>query len=369
MSLTGTPGRSYDCGPQIAVNAIEGETYRIAVVGGSGSRFELFVGTQAAVVTPTGRPPFFSYWGFAGQADKLKLRLTGSGRKRAFLVRARGVTVANGCDAGSAAEPLRCPVPGKAMVGFEIDLGDGNDTADVRVPGRGRSSQRYATPRNVLGGDGNDTLAGSAGFNSASGWSNGLALIGGPGADRLTGRAGSDGIYGGAGPDRIVAGAGSDSIYGGPGNDRVRTLDDATDHIFCADGRDHARLDGIDLPRECELRRLNSPARAVPTGARLTNNDAQGYEHLEIGIACPIDVKPGCRTTIAVAGTRGRTLTRHLRLASGRFGVVRMFKLSVLGPLVRRGARVTVSTQPRGHATLQFTRRLPVFDDRYYGEG
>ena len=365
--------RSFGCGSDsgapIAVNAIEGETYRIAVVGSS-EWFQLSVGTQVAVVTPTGRPPFFSYWAFAGQADKLKLRLTGSGGNRTLLVEARGVTVANGCETAPAAGRLRCPVPGKAMFGFEIDLGDGNDTADVRLPGRGRPSQQFATPRKVRGGDGNDTLAGSAGFyRVANGWSGGLALLGGSGTDRLTGGAGQDWIYGGAGPDRIVAGAGSDRIDGGPGNERVKTLDDATDRIFCAAGRDRARLDGIDLPRGCERRKLRSPARAVPTGAILANDDGEDYDHLKIGIACPIDAKGGCRTTIAIAGTRGRSIIRRLRLAPGHFGLVRTYRLGVLGPLRHRGARVTVSTRPRGRATLKLSRRLPVSDNRYYGEG
>jgi hypothetical protein len=164
-------------------------------------------------------------------------------------------------------------------------------------------------------------------------------------------------------------GAGSDRIDGGPGNDRANTVDDASDQIFCAAGRDRARLDGIDLPRGCEGRRLRSPARAVPTGALLSNGDGEDDDHLLIEIACPIDVKGGCRTTVAMAGTRGRTITRRVRLAPGRAAMVTVYRLGVLGPLLHRRVRVTASTQARGSAKLKSTRRLPVSDDRYYGEG
>jgi RTX calcium-binding nonapeptide repeat (4 copies) len=361
-----------DYGARIVVNAIEGEVYRIAVVGTS-EWFRLSVGSQAEVATRAGKP-FFSYTAFPGRTDRLELRLAGSGARRALLVEARGVTAANGCQADAAAGHLRCPVPGKAPVGLDVDLGGGNDTADLRRLGRVRPSNENV-PRQVRGGDGDDVLAGS-----------GLTLDGGPGADRLTGGPGGEGIYGGPGPDRIVAGAGGDNVDGGQGNDwivagsdsdviyagrgddRVRTLDDASDIIFCAAGRDRARLDGIDVPRGCERRNLSSPARAVSIGAILSNDDGEDEDHLEIGIACPIDVKGGCRTRVAVAGTRSRIITRRLRLPAGRFAVVSVYRLGAVH-WSHGSVRVTVSTQRRGRATLKFTQRLPVSDERYYGEG
>ena len=280
------------------------------------------------------------------------------------------MTVANGCQGDLAPKTLRCPVPGKATVALDIDLGDGNDKADVRLIGPATGSPDEQLHRHVLGGAGNDTLVGSAGSHSAaSGWRGGLALLGGPGADTLGGREGHDQIFGGPGPDQIEPRAGSDSITGGPGNDQIQTTDGATDSIHCEAGRDRTRIDGVDLPtRSCERRDLNSHARAVATTASIDNNGGEDADHFEITIACPIDATRGCRTRITATLPRGSTFTRRLRLRAGRFGDAETYRYGADDRLLRHGTRVTVITRRPGRAKLNFTRRLPVYDSRYEGE-
>ena len=353
-------------GAAVLLNAVEGEVYRIAVT--NPASFQLLVGNQLAVAG--GDQPFLVYTAFPGQRDTVNLRLSGSGPQRALLVKAGGLAVANGCQADLAPGMLRCPVPGKPVVAFDIDLGDHDDTADVRLLGPAVPSQDGQLHRHVLGGAGNDTLVGSAGsYSPANGWSGGLALLGGAGADTLGGREGDDQIFGGPGPDQIEPGAGSDRIDAGPGDDRVRTLDGATDSIGCQAGRDRTRIDGVDLPApKCERRNLRTPARAVATLAAIDNDGGDDADHLEITIACPIDAKRGCRATITAAVPRGITFTRRLRLRAGRFGNVETYRFGADDRLFRYGTRVTVSTRRPGRAKLNFTRHLPVYNYRYEGE-
>lgn len=352
-------------GASVTFRAAQGEVYRIAVTS-PGSSFQVLLGNQVAVLA--GRAPALLYTAFAGQVDGVKLRLTGSGAQRALLLEADGVTAANGCEADVAAGLLRCPIPGKAAVAVDIDLGDGNDAADVRLLGRVRPSPEGGPLRRVLGGEGNDTLAGSAGsYSLGHAWTGGLELVGGPGADRLTGGLGEERLSGGPGPDMLDPGKGSDSADGGPGDDRVRARDGASDSIRCQAGRDRARIDGIDLPQRCERRKLTGPARAVATSALADNDDGESDEHLEIYIACPPDARRGCRSRVTPVVPGERSISRRLSLAPGRSDVVTFYRFNE-DRLVRRGLRVTVSTQRRGR-TLKSTARLPVGDNRYYGEG
>jgi hypothetical protein len=351
-------------GVSVRLNAAAGEIYRIAVT--APGDFQLLVGTQLASLA--GTRPALLYTAFPGQNDNLKLRLTGVGPERALLVEAEGVGVANGCQADVLPGRLRCPVPGRTAIALDADLGGGNDSADVQLLAPGRQPDEEPVVRRVLGGDGNDTLAGSAGaYGFDTGWVGRLSLIGGRGNDSILGGRGSDSVRGGPGADRIDPGGGTDAARGGSGADRLRSVDGSTDRIGCDAGRDHARLDGIDLPaQECERRRLASPPRAVPVSAVYSNDTGDDDDHLVISIGCPLDVERGCATKIRVAVKPDRTITRRLRLRPGRSGIVQTYTFSER--FLRRGVRVTATTRRRRGATLKFTRRLPVFDDRYYGE-
>lgn len=331
-------------GARATLSAVAGELYRIAVTGPN--RFELLIGTQVALVA--GR---FLYTAFPGQTDDLKLRLTGAGSERALLVEADGVGAASGCDSHASASQLRCPIPRR---GLDAELGDGNDTADVRLP---------PTPGlgsiEVSGGDGDDTLVGRR--------SAGRSLDGGRGDDRIAGGSGPDRITGGPGADRIDPGAGEDIVDGGGGADQIHAADRASENVYCGSGRDHVRIDGVDLPRGCEHRRLSSPARAVPTSVVLSNDDGDDDDHLELSIACPVDVRGGCATRVVVAVGSHRTITRHVRLRAGRSGMVETYAFP--NRVLSRGVRVTAITRRRHGGALKFTRRLGVSDVRYCGEG
>jgi hypothetical protein len=350
-------------GASASFNATAGEPYRIAVAGPG--TFEVLIGTQLAVLT--GRAPAVLYTAFPGQTDNLTLQLNGAGPDRALLVKAAGMPAANGCDAGGSGAQLRCPIPGRAEFALDVHLGDGNDTADVDLLGSVRPSNEDSLVRRVLGGGGNDTLTGSAGaYSLTHGWTGGVALVGETGADRLVGGSGYDRIMGGPGADRLDPGAGRDSVNGGPGPDRVRTVDGASDTIRCDAGRDHARLDGLDFPRGCERRQLSSPARAVPTWAALSNDGGEDDDHLDISVACPLDARRGCATKIVAALEFDRAITRRVRLRRGRSSVITTYTFNET--ILRRGLRVTAITHRRHGPALRVTQRLPVFDDRDYGE-
>ncbi|MGW3572426.1 calcium-binding protein [Streptomyces sp. NPDC000941] len=122
---------------------------------------------------------------------------------------------------------------------YDVNLGDGNDTATVDA-----GSDAYSS---IYGGPGDDVLKGSARD----------VLHGGDGADRLDGGGGVWGMgpYGDAGDDTITncsmdcyGGPGNDSMsggvadtennmYGEDGNDVIHGLSDA-DHIYGGRGND-----------------------------------------------------------------------------------------------------------------------------------
>lgn len=86
---------------------------------------------------------------------------------------------------------------------------------DLQIPSRNSgmaAGDMLEGIENLVGGTGNDMLAGDSGANR---------LDGGRGADRLVGRAGDDHLLGGHGRDRLEGGTGTDRIDGGHGRDRV----------------------------------------------------------------------------------------------------------------------------------------------------
>ncbi len=82
----------------------------------------------------------------------------------------------------------------------------GNDTLLVD------DSNGPMPPANLLGGEGDDTLTGSA---------NADELDGGPGNDILLGRDGNDHLFGGPGNDTLTGGRGVDEHFGGEGDDQI----------------------------------------------------------------------------------------------------------------------------------------------------
>jgi Ca2+-binding RTX toxin-like protein len=73
----------------------------------------------------------------------------------------------------------------------------------------------------LLGGDGSDSLYGSAQPDHIDGGAGNDVLVGGNGHDRIYGGLGRDRIYGNAGNDTVDAGTGHDRVYGGDGDDLI----------------------------------------------------------------------------------------------------------------------------------------------------
>ncbi|WP_300014305.1 serine hydrolase [uncultured Roseobacter sp.] len=132
--------------------------------------------------------------------------------------------------------------------GSVLWIGDGGrDRFDVL-----RSARDAAYADNQLvGGGGNDRLAGGFGDDRMGGGAghdrmNGRAgddlLEGGAGCDRLIGAAGDDTLDGGDGRDILIGGTGEDVLQGGAGNDRLFGGRGADSFVFEAgDGRDAIR--------------------------------------------------------------------------------------------------------------------------------
>ena len=173
-----------------------------------------------------------------------------------------------------------------AEIGGETGESDGLTGFEVLVGGRGDDLLAGAGgPETIDGGEGDDEIRGRPGDDT---------LFGGEGADRLTGQTGDDRLYGDPPqgddyytpiirlrPDRLVGGRGDDLLndtggrntyLGGPGADvlegganadrmdagsgpdRVFARGGGRDRVRCGAGRDRARTDRRDTRRSCERR-------------------------------------------------------------------------------------------------------------------
>ncbi|CAH1208159.1 hypothetical protein PAECIP111893_02849 [Paenibacillus plantiphilus] len=95
----------------------------------------------------------------------------------------------------------------------------------------------YRQAMNLVGTEGNDTLAGNSGDDILSGLSGDDTLHGNDGHDQLSGAAGNDALYGGNGNDLLDGGNGNDYLDGGVGNDTLLGgLGD--DGLYGSDGDD-----------------------------------------------------------------------------------------------------------------------------------
>jgi Ca2+-binding RTX toxin-like protein len=133
-----------------------------------------------------------------------------------------------------------------------VEGGDGGDTligtaGPNRLTGEGGKDE-------LRGAGGNDRLVGDGGggvFVGGGGQDD--TMVGGPGDDVLEGERGDDRMFGRSGDDRFLAGRGRDDVFGGPGSDRVRAQDGRVDRIRCGAGTDFIRVDAmIDLLSGCE---------------------------------------------------------------------------------------------------------------------
>ncbi len=114
-----------------------------------------------------------------------------------------------------------------APVGIVFDLGDGNDRFNAN------NAKPQRVPLQVLGGNDNDTLIGTAGADY---------LFGGDGNDSITANDGDDTVKGDVGNDTIIGGKGNDNIQGQSGLDSI-TGDDGNDTL--SGGEDNDVLNGF----------------------------------------------------------------------------------------------------------------------------
>ena len=98
---------------------------------------------------------------------------------------------------------------------------NGANAADVHVSTilGGSSIGSVANVENVVGGNGNDTIAGDGNRNLISGGNGNDTLSGGGGDDQLLGSTGNDTLHGDAGNDELDGGSGDDILDGGAGAD------------------------------------------------------------------------------------------------------------------------------------------------------
>ena len=89
--------------------------------------------------------------------------------------------------------------------------------------------------KNLIGGDGADTLDGGAQDDTVSGGSGSDRLRGGTHNDSLSGGAGNDVLYGDHGADTLNGGAGTDTCVGGGGLGRAEenTFSNCASEICC----------------------------------------------------------------------------------------------------------------------------------------
>jgi serralysin len=92
-----------------------------------------------------------------------------------------------------------------------VGLGDGDDSAEVRIP----------VMAAIMAGPGNDQISGGAFDDTLSGGPGNDVMSGGAGGDTLYGGDGIDVMHGGLGDDNLQSGGGPDKVHGDDGNDTI----------------------------------------------------------------------------------------------------------------------------------------------------
>jgi Ca2+-binding RTX toxin-like protein len=139
---------------------------------------------------------------------------------------------------------------------------------------------------NVLGGAGNDTIAGDADANS---------LDGGAGNDTLNGAGNADTLNGGEGDDTLNGGDGNDTVNGGEGDDTINyTFGDGADTVDGGAGFDTLNILGTAAA---------DTLRVIFDGTALTtveNGTVTGVESVTADLLAGVDTLNYAGTTAAV---------------------------------------------------------------------
>ena len=147
-------------------------------------------------------------------------------------------------------------------------------------------------PSNLFGGEGDDTLTGSA---------NADELDGGPGNDTLFGRDGNDHLFGGPGNDTLIGGRGVDEHFGGEGDDQiVWNPDDGSDVIEGEGGEDTLLFNGSNADELVDLAANGQRLRFFRNMGDITM-DCDGVERVifrALGGADQVTVNDLCGTQV-----------------------------------------------------------------------
>jgi hypothetical protein len=128
---------------------------------------------------------------------------------------------AKGCPAPVVQPPYTGPSspcvvgPGVVQTATTVTGTSADDTIDCTNASPGKT---------ITGGDGNDTITGTAFDDTILAGNGNDTVTGGFGIDYIEGGAGNDTLTGSAGDDTLVGGSGIDTLSGGVGNDTVMGL-------------------------------------------------------------------------------------------------------------------------------------------------
>ncbi|MET7934223.1 calcium-binding protein [Streptomyces sp. NPDC005322] len=132
---------------------------------------------------------------------------------------------------------IAAPLGSDDSTTYEVDLGDGDDTATITsdtsaiaaIHGGSGDDVLKGTGQNQFDGeDGNDRIDGGNGLGADGGSGDDILTgacqyicRGGSGNDSVTGTSDDNALYGDDGNDTLHSGAGDDQVYGGRGNDTL----------------------------------------------------------------------------------------------------------------------------------------------------
>jgi Ca2+-binding RTX toxin-like protein len=307
-----------------------------------------------------------------------------------------------GCSGGPGA--VLCVVPSGGLPAYDVDLGDGNDTFDVRVnfPQRSVVNGGFGDDtfsggpgaETFFGGDGVDTvtyasrtvtIGGSIGCDSGGLFcapdgaqnendsiSNDIdKVIGGSGADGLAsgpkttvrhtldGGAGNDFIAGNLGSDVLTGGSGQDTLSGFDGNDSLFARDGDPDTLSCGTGLDIAQIDLHDPPPPADCDSVDRAAIDQGPNVRIGPVRLAGRAPL-VRLTCPRSPEGRCAGTLTlrrIVGTRGSAATPTTKstlrlitrlLGSARYQIAIGYSATVHVPVagVASGRIQVISVEP-----------------------